>query len=222
MGILERFATIMRANINALLDKCEDPSKMIDQYLIDLKESLAEVKTETAGVIAIEKNCARQFDENEKEIKKYQDLSKKAANASADDDATVFIKKYKELESKRPTLESNKNAAAENAAHIRSMHDKLVDDIRILEGRKAQIKSAAAVAKTTDIITKIGDPSDKASRIGGKFDDMEAKANRMLDEAKARSELNAPSKSAAEELSKKYAVADDAEIKAELNRLKGK
>ena len=51
MGILDRFSTIVKANINALLDKAEDPSKMIDQYLTELMESLAEVKKETAGVI---------------------------------------------------------------------------------------------------------------------------------------------------------------------------
>lgn len=47
MAILERFADIIKANINDLLDKCEDPAKMIDQYLRELTEDLAEVKKET-------------------------------------------------------------------------------------------------------------------------------------------------------------------------------
>ena len=38
MGILTRFTDIMKSNINALLDKCEDPAKMIDQTLRDLRE----------------------------------------------------------------------------------------------------------------------------------------------------------------------------------------
>ena len=54
MAILERFADIIKANINDLLDKCEDPAKMIDQYLRDLTEDLAEVKKETAAVMAEE------------------------------------------------------------------------------------------------------------------------------------------------------------------------
>jgi phage shock protein A len=210
----------MRSNINALLDKCEDPAKMIDQYLIDLKESLADVKKETAGVIAIEKRCARQYDENEEEITKYQNLAKKAATAGNDDDARTFIKKYKELESKRAGLETNRNTAAENAAHMRSMHDKLVEDIQTLEGRKAQIKSTVSIAKATEKLNKIGDPAGRASAIGSKFNDMEEKANRMLDEAQAKSELNAPVESAAEKLAKKYAGADDSDIEAELSRLK--
>ena len=60
MGILTRFTDIMKSNINALLDKCEDPAKMIDQTLRDLREDLAEVKKETANIIADAKSADRQ------------------------------------------------------------------------------------------------------------------------------------------------------------------
>ena len=49
MGILERFTDIIKANINDLLDRAEDPAKMIDQYLRDLTENLAEVKKGDRG-----------------------------------------------------------------------------------------------------------------------------------------------------------------------------
>ena len=65
-NILERFNTIIKSNINALLDKAEDPAKMIDQYLLDLRESLAEVKKETAGVMAEEARCRRAYEENQR------------------------------------------------------------------------------------------------------------------------------------------------------------
>ncbi len=55
MGILTRFTDIMKSNINALLDKCEDPAKMIDQTLRDLREDLAEVKKETANIMLMQK-----------------------------------------------------------------------------------------------------------------------------------------------------------------------
>ena len=220
MNILERFTTIMKANINALLDKCEDPAKMIDQYLIDLKESLAAVKQETAGVMAVEKRCSRQYEENEEEIKKFRNLAKKAVDAGNDEDGKVLIKKYKELEEKREALEKNKNTAVENASKIRGMHDKLVEDIQTLEGRKEQIKSTMAVAKTNERLNKIGDPLSRASSVGDKFIDMKEKANRMLDEAQAKSELNAPVESKADFLAKKYSEATDSDIDEELNRLK--
>ena len=64
MGILQRFKDIMASNINALLDKAEDPEKMIDQTLRNLTKDLAEVKKETAAVMADEQRCKRERDED--------------------------------------------------------------------------------------------------------------------------------------------------------------
>ena len=71
MGILTRFKDIMSANVNALLDKAEDPAKMIDQTLLNLRKDLAEVKKETAAVMADEKNAKRKVTECEKQIADY-------------------------------------------------------------------------------------------------------------------------------------------------------
>ena len=51
-NILKRFTDIMSANINALLDKAEDPAKMVDQYIRDIESDLGNVKAETAAVMA--------------------------------------------------------------------------------------------------------------------------------------------------------------------------
>ena len=59
MGILSRFTDIISANINELLDRAENPEKMIDQYLRNAMENLAEVKKETAAVMAEETRCKR-------------------------------------------------------------------------------------------------------------------------------------------------------------------
>ena len=63
MGILARFKDIMSSNINALLDKMEDPEKMIDQILRNLQSDLGEVKAETAGVMAEEARAKRELAE---------------------------------------------------------------------------------------------------------------------------------------------------------------
>ena len=97
MGILDRFTTIVKANINELLDKAEDPAKMVDQYLVDLTESLAEVKQETAAVMAEEKRTKRAADENAEEVARMEDLAKKALQAGNEDDARVFLAKKQKL-----------------------------------------------------------------------------------------------------------------------------
>ena len=76
MGILDRFTSIVKANINELLDKAEDPEKMVDQYLREMTESLAEVREATAGVMAEEKRCKKLLDENREETEKYEELAR--------------------------------------------------------------------------------------------------------------------------------------------------
>ena len=68
MGILARFKAIMEANLNALLDKAEDPEKMVDQILRDLQDDLGKVKAETAGIMAEEARAQRVYDEAVDEV----------------------------------------------------------------------------------------------------------------------------------------------------------
>ena len=75
MGVLSRFRDIMAANVNALLDKAENPQKMIDQYLRDLEGDLAKVKAETASMMAEEKAAKRDLDECNEEIGKMADYA---------------------------------------------------------------------------------------------------------------------------------------------------
>ena len=220
-GILDRFATIIKANINDLLDKAEDPSKMIEQYMRDLTESLAEVKEATAGVMAEEARCTRLVDDNTKEIDKYEELARKALAAGNEDDARVFLKKKQELEGKQEGLQVAYAAATENASKMRQMHDKLVSDIETLQERKEVIKAKAAVAKTQDKVNKMTSGGDKAEGAMSAFERMEAKTDAMLDKANAMSQLNEKPKSETEELEKKYeSMGVDASVEDDLARLK--
>ena len=76
-GILSRFKTIMEANINALLDKAEDPVKMADQLARDLEKDLGEVRAETVSVMAEEKRAKRAYDEGVAEVEKLQRYAEK-------------------------------------------------------------------------------------------------------------------------------------------------
>ena len=136
MGILDRFSTIVKANINALLDKAEDPAKMIDQYLAEMRESLAEVKRETAGVMAEESRTRAKVEANQAEMEKYAGLAKKALQAGNEGDAKVFIAKKQQLELSGQGLVEAYEVARSNAQKMRQMHDKLVGDIEELERRR--------------------------------------------------------------------------------------
>ena len=220
-NILERFNTIIKSNINALLDKAEDPAKMIDQYLLDLRESLAEVKKETAGVMAEEARCRRAYEENQRDVEKYEGLAKRALSAGSDEDAKVFLAKKLELETKGADLKKIYDTARENADKMRQMHDKLVGDINSLETRKAAVKAKVAVAKTQEKVNEITSGAEKASGTMEAFERMEAKADQMLDQANAMTELNAKKNDTAESLADKYEKAGStAEVDDALAKLK--
>ena len=185
MGILQRFKDIMASNINALLDKAEDPEKMIDQTLRNLTKDLAEVKKETAAVMADEQRCKRELDEVNSEITKMQAYAEKALLAGNEADAMKFLEQKNQLTAKQASLQQTYDVAAANAMKMRQMHDKLVTDINQLDSRRDAIKAKMKVAKTQDRLNKMtNNLSDSASSMAA-FDRMEAKANAMLDQANA-------------------------------------
>lgn len=223
-GILKRFGDIMASNINALLDKAEDPAKMIDQYLRNLESDLGKVKAETAAVMAEETKCKRQLDECNQEIEKMQKYAEKAVMAGNDGDARQFLEKKQQFTAKQAGLQQAYDLAAENAAKMKNMHDKLVKDINELNARRDAIKAKVQVAKTQEKLNKIGASMNGAQDSLSAFDRMEAKANKMLDEANAMAELNAGVDGGFEDLKAKYdsdpaaAVVDDelAALKAQM------
>jgi len=221
MGILTRFKDIIASNVNALLDKAEDPGKMIDQYLRNLSNDLAAVKKETAGVMAEESRTRRLVQENEKEVAKFTELAKRALVSGNDDDARVFLAKKHELEDIGAGLQTAAAAAHENAVKMRQMHDKLVKDINSLNARRNTLKAKAAIAKTQEKVNKIGAAGDKAMGAMGAFDRMEDKINRKLDEANARAELDSAPFDEALALEEKYrGVNVDSSVDDELAAMK--
>ena len=221
MAILERFGDIIKANINELLDKCEDPAKMIDQYLRDLTESLAEVKKETAGVMAEETRAKPMLDDNAAEVEKYDSLARKALTAGNEGDAKVFLAKKQSLVEKAASLQATYDAAHENAQKMRQMHDKLVNDIEELNGRREMVKAKMAVAKTQEKVNKVASSTDKAASAMDAFARMERKADRMLDQANAMAELSTEPKDEAAALEEKYAARSSSDaVDAELAKLK--
>ena len=224
-GIIKRFKDIMSSNINVLLDKAENPSKMIDQYIRNLESDLGKVKAETASIMAEEKRARRELDECNEQMKKMQRYAEKALIAGNESDAKLFLEKKAQLSKNQQNLQQSYNIAADNATKMRSMHDKLVKDISELNARRDQLKAKLALAKTQERLNKIGSSVNGAKGNLSAFDKMEQKINRQLDEANAMAELNASKeKDSIEDLMSKYDDNNEAnsEVYDELKALKNK
>lgn len=221
MKILTRFKEIMASNIHALLDKAEDPEKMIDQCLRNLNSDLGKVKSETAAVMAEEQRSKRELNECTAEINKMQSFAIKAIESGNEDDARAFLERKQALASKESDLKRAYELASSNASKMKEMHDKLVKDIGELESRKNIIKGKLAVAKTQERINKMTSPVGSARNSISAFERMEEKATQALDKANAMAELNAPPKDEIKDLMDKYSVNESqSDVESELEALK--
>lgn len=225
-GILSRFKDIMSSNINTLLDKVEDPMKIIDQYLRNLESDLGKVKAETAAVMAEETKSKRELDECIDSINKMQTYAEKALLSGNEADARTFLSKKGELNNKLISLQQTYDIAKENSTKMREMHDKLIKDISQLNTRRDELKAKMTVANTQEKLNKIGSSVNGAIGNMSKFDEMEAKINKKLDTANAMAELNNSQKEEnIEDLIAKYdneTKNTSSEIDDELSELKSK
>ena len=208
-SILGRFKDIMSANINSLLDKMENPEKMIDQYVRNMERDLNSVKSETAAVMAQESAAKRKVVECEDEIKKMDTYARKALKSGNESDA------------KLESLNNDKEVATQNALKMREMHDKLASDIQTLSAKRSEIKAKMKMAKTSERISSLSGagPNGNVSA----FNAMEEKANRMIDEANAKMELNMPKSDGIDDLMKKYddnSSETSSAVDAELEKMK--
>lgn len=221
MGILSRFSDIMSANINALLDGLEDPSKMVDQYLRKAAEDLAEVKKETANVIAEEKAAKRALDEANADVTKYMNMAKAAVASGNDDDARRLLGEKQAAEQRAQSALNTYSVAHANSEKMKQLHNKLAADVRDLEARRAGVKATNAVAKSQETVNKFSQTMGAGSKAADGFARMEQKAQARLDRAEAEAELNgAGVDDDIKALEKKYAGAGSVAVEDELAALK--
>lgn len=188
MGILSRFRDVMASNWNALLEQADNPEKQIDDYMRNLNQDLGQVKAETASVLAEESRAKRALDECRDEIRKYQQYAEKAILAGDDAQARKFLERKGPAAEKEARLQAAYDLAAENAARMNRMRDKLESDIGGLETRRAELKGKIAATRAQQRINAAGSPLG-----GGDPDAMfkaaEEKVNDAYNEAMAIAEL---------------------------------
>ena len=208
MSMLQRFKDIMSSNINALLDKAEDPEKMIDQMIRNLQSDLGKVKSETATVMAEEARLNRQLTDLKAEEEKMITYAKKALQAGSDDDAKLFLEKKNSIQNKASEVETRLISARQNSQNMKAMHDKLSSQVADLNARKNDIKAKIQQAKLQEKMNTMTSSVTGAASIS-KFDEIEEKANAMLDKANAMQELNQVNDGGIDDLMSKYDSATD-------------
>lgn len=188
MGILSRFRDVMKANVNHMLSRAEDPEKSVNEYMRSLGSDLGQVKAETAAVLSDESRAKRALDECSAEVKKLQRYAEKSAESGDEDKARGFLEKKVKLADKLNELQAAYERASAKAKMMKHMNDKLVADLGQLEARHSELKGRIADTKAQQ---QANERNASAGRADAALKAMEDKANQALNEAEALAELRA-------------------------------
>ncbi len=206
MGVFTRFKDIVNANINSLLDKAEDPEKMLKLMIQEMEDTIIELKTSCSAKMAEEIKLAKKIKEAEAYIERWQQRAKLAVEHGKEDLAREALVEKRcaseAYESMRENLDIVRQSVAEGKEEIKTLEDKLL---------QAKLKLKNLQEKNTlSRNANIDNHFDLKSR----FEAMEEKINRM----DAWNDLNRKSETADEKFKK---MEKDAEIEKELAALKG-
>ena len=186
MALLERVATLVRANLNDLIDKAEDPEKMIKQVILDMQNQLLQVKTQVAMAIADQHLLERKRKENEEKVAEWMRKAELAVDKKEDDLARVSllrVESYRELSENFTQQVADQTAQVENLkSALRQLDQKLTEAEAKAEVLIAQHRRARVAGKASDARMASGDGSRAAA-----FDRMKRKVahSEALSQAKA-------------------------------------
>jgi len=190
MALLERVSTLVRANLNDLIDKAEHPEKMIKQVILDMQNQLLQVKTQVAIAIADQHLLEKKQKENEDKVAEWMRKAELAVSKSQDDLARAALQRvesYRELSEGFAQQVVDQKAQVENLkTALRQLEQKLTEAQAKSDLLIAQHRRARAVSKASDAKLAGGNGSSAAA-----FDRMKHKVAHSAATATAKAELAA-------------------------------
>lgn len=219
-NILKKFTKIMNANVNSILDKMENPEKMMNQYITDMEEDIADVKMQTAGVMAEAKLIENRISVMESEISSYEDMIREALNKTDETAALVLTKKKIQLQDELSKLKEAKAVADDNVRKMREMYEKLTSDLSALKLKRDTLKSRLSVVKVKDIVSDSGTKGTSAIKTAEEFKRLEEKIDKRLATADAIESLELETDESAKYVAEYNKASMDKRIKEELERIR--
>src|SRR6185295_526577 len=155
MGILDRLSQMLRSNINDLISRAEDPEKMLNQILVDMRSQLVKAKQQVAGAIADEKRLHDQADQEFKQAADWENKAMLAVKESRDDLAKQALVRHSEHMSHgqqlMATWESHRAETEKLKNSLRDLNDKIEEAKRkknLLIARQRRAEAQKRIAQT--------------------------------------------------------------------------
>jgi phage shock protein A len=188
MALLERVSTLVRANLNDLIDQAEDPEKMIKQVILDMQNQLLQVKTQVAIAIADQHLLEKKKRENDDKVQEWMRKAELSVDKKQDDLARASllrVESYREMSTGFTQQVEDQRAQVENLkSALRKLEQKLAEANTKADLLIAQHRRARAASKASDAHSGMN-----ANSRSGTFDRMKRKVAREEAVGQAKAEL---------------------------------
>lgn len=213
MGLFDRISRVLRANINDLVSKAEDPEKILEQSIIDMQEDLVQLRQAVASAIASQKKSQQQYNTAQNEANKWQQRAQLALQKGDENLAREALQRKKAQADSANTI---KVSLDQQIAQVDTLKKNLMQlESKISEAKtkkdmlKARMQAAKAQENLQNTVSNIGTSSSLAA-----FDRMEEKVLQMEARSQAAYEIGGTG------LEEQFAALEGSDVDDELAAMK--
>jgi phage shock protein A len=186
MGILGRINSVIKSNLNQILDKAEDPEKILNQTVVDLSEEIKLARKEIISCLASEKVMAKKRDTLQEEARKWEDKAVLALKAEDEELAREALRRKQRASQEAEEVETARRNQEAYVEELKSSLGQLEAKVEDLKLRKSTIAAQVRQARKSPETA-----AGAAGRLGSKhFEDLERYTSR-IDEMEAEIEAHA-------------------------------
>jgi phage shock protein A len=188
MGLFDRLSRVVRANVNDLVSKAEDPEKVLEQAVIDMQEDLVQLRQAVARAIATQKRTEQQYNKNQSEANTWQQRAQLALSKGDENLAREALVRKKSFGDTAASLKTQLDQQSNNVSTLKRSLIALESKISEAKTKKDMLKARANAAKAQkqlqDSMNNLG-----TSSAMGAFERMEEKVMQIEAESETAAEL---------------------------------
>ncbi|WP_293910083.1 PspA/IM30 family protein [Deinococcus sp.] len=188
MSILDRLSRLLRANVNDLISKAEDPSLIIEQTLRDMRGAYGEARTEVAGSMAQQAKLEREATTNRRLSEEYGKKAEEALRGGSEELAREALRRKQNYLDLAAGFDDQLKLSTSNVDQLKTQLRALEAKIDEMESKQQLLLARHQTAKATETLEKASG-FDRAGGAMNAFEDMERKVAAQEDKARAMGQL---------------------------------
>ena len=185
MSVLKRLATLVKSNLNDMVDTMQDPAKEFDQLVRDMEDSARSARSEVAACLAEEKRLAKTIDTVAADVRAWEEKAEHAVKAGEDELARQALARKADKERELAELEKALDVQRTQVDQLTAGLKALETRVKEVKARQGTLREQARAAKGQGKVSSEGGAFAEFDRLSGKVDALEIESN-LDDELQGR------------------------------------